>query len=120
MAAASSSKTKAKLGSTGGVTTQTTSWTRRFKTILHEKAPAWQATNSQQDEIQVIKDTVEAIDDENLDEFPLPEGLNDIREVFFILPLHTYFVYSTCTPGSSITQAQWTLQKKSQKAVRRL
>ena len=92
-----------------GVSTQPTSWTRKFKTILQEKVPVWQATNSQQDEIQVIKEMVEAINDENLDEFPLPDPLNDVSEVYFISPLHTYFVYSMCTPGLSITQAQWML-----------
>ena len=111
MAAPSSSK--AKLGSTGGPTTQTTSWTRIFKTILHEKPLAWQATSSHQDEIQVIEDTIEVINDENVDDFPLLDDLNDVSKLFFTLPLKTYFVYSACTPGSSITQALWTLQKKS-------
>ena len=87
MAAASSSK--AKLGSTGGPTTQTTSWTRIFKIILREKSLAWQATSSHQDEIQVIEDTVDVINDENVDDFPLPDDLNDVSKLFFILPLNT-------------------------------
>ena len=76
MAAASSFQ--AKLGSTGGPTTQTTSWTRIFKTILREKALAWQATSSHQDEIQVIDHTVEVINDENVEDFPLLDDLNNV------------------------------------------
>ena len=108
------------MGSTGGPTTQTTSWTRIFKTILGKKAPAWQATSSHQDEIQVIEVIVEVINDENVDDFSLSDDLNDVSKLFFILPLNPYFVYSVCTPGSSITQAQWMLQKKKSESGKKI
>jgi hypothetical protein len=77
-------------------------------------------TNTQQEEIQVIKDTVNAIKDDNTDKFPLPDRLDEVSLKYSYCNAITYFVYSACVVGLSIMQTLGRLRRINLLVVMRL